>query len=83
MRNALTILALIAATGLLTANTSLANSQAQKKSSCTTYNCGKKVANQTQPQYLHRHITLDGTEPICGFNDGTYLHNRLGCGILN
>jgi hypothetical protein len=48
------------------------------RSWCATHYCAPMHVRQP----AHRHYpVLDGSEPLCGFNDGTYLRNRLECGF--
>jgi hypothetical protein len=45
---------------------------------CSTHYCAHPHA--LYPVRRHYPI-LDGTEPLCGFNDGTYMRNALECGF--
>lgn len=44
---------------------------------CATHVC-KPVR---QHHYVRHYPVLDGTEPLCGFNDGTYMRNAFECGF--
>ena len=48
------------------------------KSWCATHYCAPKHA--WQPARRHYPV-LDGTEPLCGYDDGTYLRRWLECGF--
>jgi len=64
--------------GLIGITTAEAHGKRNLRPWCSTHYCAPSYA--LHPVRRHYPI-LDGTEPLCGFNDGTYMRNALECGF--